>query len=242
MGLLESTSHIKKKVTPLKYIVVSTPRSGTGYTAQVLSKLGLNCGHETYFRTSETIYQREANEIWGDSSWLAAPFISKLPPTTLVLHQLRDPIKTLDSMMARRQLRGKVRPEDKGPRGEYVNFLKTHFELGESIKFPQERLAHFWAAWHSSIETQSKNPKYGLQYFRFRVEDMNEELLLSIASLICDLSPRTDQLQAALQTSNEVNHRRGKANEIVKWAEKYLHSQENEAIKLVRSLSERYGY
>jgi len=235
-------SRIKKQMTSLKYIVVSTPRSGTGYTARVLSSLGLNCGHETYFRPGMTIYRRKINEIWGDSSWLAVPFIAKLPPTTLVLHQLRDPIRTLDSMMVRRQLRGKTSPEGKSPRGEYTNFLKKHFEDWESTESPQERLTRFWAAWHSNIETQAKDPKHQLQYFRFRVEDMDEDLLLSITSAIGISDLKSRQLQSALQTSNRINHRSGQANTIVKWAEKYLHSQENKATNQIRSLSKRYGY
>ena len=98
-------------IQPIKYVVVSSPRSGTGYTAEVLNRLGLNCGHETWFFPGRTLYQKHGEKFWGDSSWLAVPFLVKMPMGTLILHQLRNPIKTLDSMSARRQLRGNNKPQ-----------------------------------------------------------------------------------------------------------------------------------
>lgn len=227
------------KNRPIKYIVVSSPRSGTGYTAEVLSHLGLNCGHETWFFPGRTIYHKRGEEFWGDSSWLATPYLDKMPPTTLVLHQLRNPIKTLDSMMARRQLRG-CKPGGKGPRGEYTKFLKLYFENWESEESQQDRLARFWVEWNLKIEEQENNPN--LRYLRFKIEDMNEELLLSITSLIGAPMPNPKQLQLALKTSKNTNHRVGQANRITPWAEEFLGAKDNEAAERVRSFSKRYGY
>ena len=128
---------------PIKYIVVSSPRSGTGYTAEAFSRLGLNCGHEQSFFPGQYVYHKQGEKIWGDASWLAVPFLDKMPPGTLVLHQTRDPIKTLDSMSGRRQLRGNTEPAGEGPRGEYTKFLKVFFDNWESRESQQERLARF---------------------------------------------------------------------------------------------------
>ena len=230
---------MKKKKTPIKYVVVSPPRSGTGYTAAALNRVGLNCGHETWFCPGRTVYQKSGEEFWGDSSWMAAPFLVKLPTGTLVLHQLRDPIKTLDSMSARRQLRGNTQPRGHGPRGEYTKFLNVHFDNWESDESQHERLSRFWVEWNLKIEQQERNPN--LRYFRFKLEDMDEDLLLHITSLIGAPTPTADQLQSALYTNTSTNHRLGQANRIVPWAEEFLHT-DNEAAERVRSLSDRYGY
>jgi hypothetical protein len=223
----------KSKETPIKYVVISTPRSATGYTARVLSELGLNCGHEKSFCTPHQLCYRAGEEIWGDSSWLAAPFIKDMPPTTLVLHQLRDPIKTLDSMMTRRQLRG-CNPGGEAPRGEYTQFLRKYVENWESEESQHERLARFWVEWNLRIE-QANHPNY----LRYWVEDMDEELLLRIIShLGVTVSP--SQIQSALEIDKSVNHHPGEGQRIVPWAEKFC-AQETPKPN-VRSLSRRYGY
>jgi hypothetical protein len=225
-------------VTPISYVVVSTPRSATGYTAKVLTTLGLDCGHEEAFRPGKPIYHRATKGIWGDASWLAVPHISALPPGTLVLHQVRNPISNLDSMMARRQLRGKITPDGGRPRGEYTNFLIKHFEGWEELESQQVRLLTFWVKWHQRIEDQAKNPKNRLRYFRFRVEEMDEEQLLGIVAAIGAPAPEAETLQLALETSKRTNHRRGPS----KWSEAYMQANGGELVEQVQLLSGRYGY
>ena len=207
--------------------------------AEALNRIGLNCGHERFFYPGRTVYHKSGEKFWGDSSWLAAPFLDKMPPGTLILHQLRDPIKTLDSMSARRQLRGNTKPGGEGPRGEYTKFLKVYFDNWESRESQHERLARFWVEWNLKIEEQASNPN--LQYLRYKIEDMDEDLLLSISSLIGAPTLITEQLQLALHTDTSINHRVGQANTIVPWAEEFLRA-DNELAERVRSLSERYGY
>ncbi len=226
------------KEFPIKYVVVSSPRSGTGYTAEVLSRLGLNCGHEKAFFPGRYVYSHPEENLWGDSSWLAAPFLVKMPTGTLVLHQLRNPIKTLDSMSGRRQLRGNTQPGGQGPRGEYTKFLNAHFANWESNESQHVRLARFWVEWNLKIEQQKDNPN--LRYFRFRLEDLCESLLLHIVDLIGALTPNDEQIEPALQTDKTTNHRVGQANTIVPWAEEILRIDNKEA-KRERALSERYG-
>jgi len=86
----------------IDYVIVSFPRSGTGYIAKVLDGIGLNCGHEKAFSHNRQIMQRETDEIWGDSSWLAVPYIDALPETTKVYWQTRHPVKSLDSAFPRK--------------------------------------------------------------------------------------------------------------------------------------------
>lgn len=225
------------KVTDMSYIVASTPRSGTGYAAEVFSALGMACGHEKAISPGPKQYSRTGG-IWGDASWLAAPLLPDFPKTTLVLHQLRDPVKSLDSMMTRRQIRGKLKPGSKAPRGEYTNFLKKYVDNWESDESPQERLVRFWVEWHTRIESASG---LGLRYFRYRVEDINEDLLLSIAGQVgAAVSP--EQVEEALSIHSAVNHHYGGAKAINPWAAKYVNSNKNEMTERFLSLSAGYGY
>ena len=225
------------KMSDIAYVVVSTPRSGTGYAAEMLNSLGLNCGHEQAFRPGVCHYKKP-EEVWGESSWLAAPFLAEMPSTTLVLHQIRNPVKTLDSMMARRQLRGRWKPEHNLPRGEYTNFLKTHVSDWESCDH-KERLIRFWVEWHTRIEDGIRDSD--LQYLRYRVEDVNESLLHSIAKKV-GVEVSSEQVESALATGTAVNHRLGPANKVTPWSEEYLNSHNSKMIEKLRSMSEGYGY
>lgn len=226
-------------MSDISYVVASTPRSGTGYAAELLSAMGMRCGHEGAFSPGTCHYSRSNAGIWGDASWLVAPRLSGLPKTTLVLHQLRDPVKSLDSMMTRRQLRGKWKPGQDSPRGEYTNFLIKHVANWDSDESSQERLVRFWVAWHTLIEGAASNA--GLRYFRYRVEDINEDLLRSIADQIgATVGP--EQFEKALRVSTAVNHHCGKAKQINPWAGEYLKSNKSAMTERLLSLSEGYGY
>ena len=203
----------------MSYIVASTPRSGTGYAAQLFSAMGMNCGHEKAVSPGSRRYSGTPG-IWGEASWLAAPLLSDFPKTTVVLHQLRDPIKSVDSMFSRRQLRGKQKPApSEAPRGEYTNFLKRYVANWESEESPVERLVRFWVAWHTLIEEKASSS--GLRYFRYRVEDINKDLLLSIADQV-GATVSSEQVGEALRVSTRVNHHAGKAKRINPWAAKHL--------------------
>lgn len=230
---------MSKKMTDISYIVVSTPRSGTCYAAEVFSAMGMRCGHEKAINPGIKQYRMECEGIWGDASWLAAPLLPDLPKMTLVLHQLRDPIKSLDSMLTRRQLRGKTKRGQKGPRGDYTNFLKKHVDNWESDESPKERLLRFWVTWHTLIEESASS--LGLRYFRYRVEDINEGLLLSIADQVgATVSPT--QVEEALSVSTSVNHHYGKAKRIRPWAAQYVKANKNEMTERFLSLRAGYGY
>jgi hypothetical protein len=136
-------------------------------------------------------------------------------------------------------LRGKQNPRDKGPRGDYTNFLKKHVDNWVSDESPQERLVRFWVAWHTRIEESASS--LGLRYFRYRVEDINDSLLLSIADQV-GATVSTEQLEEALSVPTRVNHHGGKARRINPWAAQYLNSNKNATTERLLSLSAGYGY
>ena len=62
------------KASNLKYLIVGTGRSGTGYVSQLLTLNGVPCGHEDIFNPwSNTVPSN--NEFLADASWLGAPHI-----------------------------------------------------------------------------------------------------------------------------------------------------------------------
>ena len=83
------------------FVVTGCARSGTAYTAAVLSRLGLRCGHEVVFGPATRAFTGFGGQH-GDSSWLAVPFLGQLPAGpdgAVVLHRVRHPLKVVRSLL-----------------------------------------------------------------------------------------------------------------------------------------------
>jgi hypothetical protein len=83
-------------------LVTGCMRSGTHYTAGVLTGAGLVCTHEYLYRhdwdepaTKERGYPKLPDGWMGEASWLSAPFLDQIPQDVFVLHQVRHPLKVL---------------------------------------------------------------------------------------------------------------------------------------------------
>lgn len=154
----------------ITYIVVSTPRSATGWAAQALTAMGLRCGHETYYNLHLQQPENRNEGVWGDSSWLAVPFIKDLPAGTIVLHQIRNPWDTIASIVGM----GWYAWDHSifGP--EYRMFAAEHM-IGRMPGDPPRvfsevrRAAHFWMVWHKMIELYAI-ARADLTYVRYQVE------------------------------------------------------------------------
>lgn len=75
-------------------IVTGTGRCGTGYLAQVLTALGLPCGHEQVITFSGG--RRNLGRFVAESSWMATPF---LRPGDHVILLYRSPALVIPSML-----------------------------------------------------------------------------------------------------------------------------------------------
>lgn len=84
-----------KQLTKNNFVIVAPPRSGTGYIAQVLNNLGVRTGHEDWFGPKGFVYDKR---LFGDSSWLAIPYLPQLTQKTRVYFQTRDPRKAIESL------------------------------------------------------------------------------------------------------------------------------------------------
>jgi len=78
------------------FIVTGAPRSGTGYAAKVFQKAGYDVRHEYYGREGicSWLHLYDLGKVY----WLDTAY--KLRDYDVILHQLRDPLKTISSMTA----------------------------------------------------------------------------------------------------------------------------------------------
>ena len=145
----------------LDFVVTGTPRSGTQYVARVLRSLGLDCWHERSFNPWGIVVDayRLNDRPWGDSSWLAVPFLDLIPASTKVLHVVREPLSTINSMIGTRHF-NHPRP------GDFQKFLGRHCWNDENHRSADvgEDAQTFWVEWNRRIEES------GRVFRRFQVE------------------------------------------------------------------------
>ena len=162
--------------------------------AQLLSAAGVPCSHERVFtgRLGDSV---DPASLIADSSWLAAPFLDKLPAGSLVLHQTRDPLAVVTSHVARGFFDGRryERPLWKHvlkkilssrPSGQYrlIALVREVLPNVFAERNPVQRAARFWIEWNSLVESNARS--LGLEYLTYRVEDMESSLLTSLVRRI----------------------------------------------------------
>ncbi len=149
----------------LDFVITGCPRSGTRYLARILTALGYDCDHEACFNPWRVVLAEDRPEtcIWGDSSWMAVPFLETLPPETVVIHLVRDPLRTINSILGTGQLDW---PND------YRSFLASHV-WGDDLYWPsdvREAAQNFWVNWNERIDGT------GRVQIRMQVERARESL------------------------------------------------------------------
>ena len=148
----------------LTFLVVGTGRCGLGYMAQVLTYMGIPCGHRWSQGPGPRRYPHV--EILGDSSPMAAPAVQAFPG--LILHQVRDPVAVIGSFLGTGLLRD---PKSRGVDGAFLmeHFPFSPFELGDAMRF--------YLNWNARCERHDR-------YLRYRVEDIDLNLLRRLAEVI----------------------------------------------------------
>lgn len=88
----------------MKYIVVGTGRSGTGFMSKLLSLNGIDCGHESVIDRSmnkQQVYDSiNYTKYAAESSWLAVPYIDFIAsnfPEIKFIQVKRNPYKVVKS-------------------------------------------------------------------------------------------------------------------------------------------------
>jgi len=180
-----------------KYLVVATPRSGTAYTARVLSRLGLDCGHERHLGLAPQLPAfLEAAGTLGESSWLAVPFVDQMPADVRVLHQVRNPLKVIRSMLELQffDLDAAGQPRRVGPRRAFTEFALRHCPQVLAYKTELERSAWFYYHWNRRIEAHGAQR----EILRVRLEDLDAQRLGALLRFIgVDATRWTEEQLAA---------------------------------------------
>lgn len=199
----------------MPFVVTGCARSGTLFMAEALRGLGRRCGHEVLF-TPDTTTAPDFGDAEGDVSWLAAPFLGQLPAGSVVLHQVRDPLATIRSIVGVRMFQTRPHPLMQAryrlqyyrirvarpiTNARFVRFADRHcpgvFDLPDVVS----RAASYWVRWNRMIEAAST--RADLVYERYRVEDLDDRRLAELDRLVGgDASPAdAARVRAGLGTS-----------------------------------------
>ena len=204
----------------ISFVVVSTPRSGTTFTADLLRSMGVHCDHEYYFNPDHRITHDDAHEKFGDASWMAAPFLRSLPKDTVILHQVRDPLYTIDSMIDT----GHFNFEHAD--NPYIRFIRKHVPFPEGLDVVGRGM-FFWAYWHRLIEREAS--AHQRPWWRYQLERLDAARIASVVGH--EIDPRT---AAMFQRTTPNNNTRGQAG---------THSiTEDVLTDTVRAMRREYGY
>jgi hypothetical protein len=173
----------------VRFVVVSAPRSGTGYAAELFTALGLPCQHETVFGLTQTGWDPDYP---GESSWMAAPHLRRLPPDVLVLHQHRDVGLAAESL---------VRREFYAPTDPYRRYGDHYTRIRATLP-DLERARRFVAQWHTIISRQL----VGRPHLDYNVENLTRTKIREVCAFL-DHQPSKAQLDAAIAVPHNVNGR-----------------------------------
>lgn len=212
------------------FLVTGCARSGTGYIATVLTSLGVPCGHERVFCPSHLDGRDELvwpDELPGESSWLAAPYLANLPDDLPVLHQVREPVAFL---------RSKVRTRFFEVPSWYKSFAeRVRPPLLEGS--PLERGMRYWLEWNRMVEAAAEEP--ARRTLRYRLEDVGEPLLEEILETV-GVTIDPERVAAALaRLPRDYNTRGDRALDAgLGWGDLPAGDLRDE----VRDMATRYGY
>ena len=182
----------------MKFVLAACPRSATAYSARLLSNLGLECGHETYFKFKQRIHRfLELGSVAGDASWLAVPFLDKLPPHVRILHQTRHPLHVIRSLQQIRffDLREDGQPVRQGLGLHFTQFAFRHCTPLLDYPTARERAIWFYYHWNKMIESAAE----GHRILRFAIEEFDQDQLVRV---LAHLHVTTDQIPDELQEAH----------------------------------------
>lgn len=96
------------------FVVTGLGHSGTGWASRLFTRLGVPCGHEQWFNPWRHV------PGGPDSSWLAVPYLDRLPDGWRIVHLVRDPLRVAQSYARQHNER-----DHRGVSPWYV-FAETH--------------------------------------------------------------------------------------------------------------------
>jgi len=208
-------------MTPARRLLVAgTGRSGTAYIHQLFDALGVDSSHEG-------IYGPRGPERWPadrlvESSWLSVPYLGDLPTQTVVVHQVRNPIKVGRSFL------GRTFFKRKDAATPYSRFVREHEPSVFEAKDARHRFIRYYVAWNLRVERHAA--------FRYAVEDVDEDLVERLLALLGIERPRSE-IQAALDVTSRTANT-GPSGLPFEWHELPVVRASHDFLRL----AQRYGY
>jgi len=195
----------------------------------LLTRRGAGCGHEILFeveRLAHDVPPEWPADVWGESSWLAAPFLETLAPGTVVLHQVRHPLAVVRSF---------ARQNFFGRRHAWRTFAVRHCpEFAEHP--PLAACFLYWLRWNELVQRAEALP--GLRYFRYRVEDLDDVLPRVLEEIGC--APSAERISAELESLSRSHNTAGDRSKDhrVGWGD----FSEHPSMDALLELAHGYGY
>lgn len=201
-------------------VVCGTQRSGTAYTAALITACGHWCSHERKFREGRAWSLLPATI---ESSWAAAPHLAGLDAH--VVHQVRHPLAVVASCLARGTFAGKRRRSARWA-------AKAHpatFNRGDDHV---TRIVRYWVRWNQLIEAHAQR--------RWRLEDLVTSPLGAelVADTLTQLGRPVELGRAAAASDLIPAANASPAVPTVSWDDIPRSTPRREA----RRMAKRYGY
>jgi len=128
----------------MNLLITGSGRCGTGYVAMVLRSVGIRCGHEDVFGLAGWKHVQKVRDSWqADSSWLAVPFLDCLTGVKVV-HLVRNPKDTINSMVNCRLF--------ERPGFPYARWLRHYLPSVDDYEEVADKAAHWYIEWNKCIE------------------------------------------------------------------------------------------
>lgn len=189
----------------MRFVVTGCARSGTKYTAHLLTRSGIATGHEDVFnRWGENGSLPDSTpgaptDGWrddsfdGDSSYVAAPHADKLAAAGLtVVHLVRPPLAVIASIATMGWLGNLESP--------YVAYVAGHLpEIAQQPPGPR-RAAAYWLGWNAMVEDHAR--------LLWRTGHIGEADVHRLADIIGVKVAKTRVTAALERTSRTTNHKR----------------------------------
>ena len=150
-------------------------RSGLRFTSQSLNALGAPCGHEDVLSLES--FERSGTLFWpsrlaGDASWLAAPVLGKLPERSVIFHQVRHPLSTVQGLYNSGFF------QKPSARRSFVQDFLPETKLGG----PLVKCMRFWLEWNRMTEGAADYDD--MTYHRFLAEEFEGDRVSEMVALL----------------------------------------------------------
>jgi len=212
------------------FLVTGCGRSGSTFTARLLTNVGIRTSHEEFFTSYTPPSTVFAVEQWlvetktaGEVSGLAAPWLRLLPVNLTVIHLVRNPVAVIASLMGLRNLHLEMR---------YHANIKFNFRYLPQLKHEDDPLIlcmKYWLYWNRLVEPCAQ--------YRWQVERLQHPLYLRDRLAELGHVWSLEGCEAAIQQSTVADNA-GKRDMAVRWN----NTPDSWLKRAIRTAAHNYGY